>query len=131
MRTLAAGLLAMAVIGGSCLTVPTAARAQPRGSYAETCRNASAAGGVLTARCLDARGRSHDTSLGYANCRGDIANVNGVLSCPGGTAAPNSRGRDDYYPQGSGDPRREPRGQGYGHPDDSDQSRYRGPYDNR
>jgi hypothetical protein len=131
MRIFAAGLVAMAAIGAGCLTLPTAARAQPRGSYAESCRNASASGGVLTARCLDARGRTHDTSLGYGNCRGDIANVNGVLSCPGGTAAPNSRGANNYYPQGSGDPRREPRGQGYGYPDSGGQGRDRGPSDNR
>ena len=131
MRTFAAGLVAMAAIGAGCLTIPTAARAQPRGSYAETCRNAAASGGVLSARCLDARGRSHDTSLGYTTCRGDIANVNGVLSCQGGTPAANGRGQGDYYPQGSGAVRREP-GNQYGYPDRGyDQGRGAGPYDNR
>ena len=113
MRTLAAGLLAAAAFGAASLTIPAAAQAQPRGSYAETCRDASATGGVLTAQCLDARGRAHQSSLGYTSCRGDIANLNGVLSCPGGAAAPTARGRNDYYPQSSGGVRRAPRGQGY------------------
>jgi hypothetical protein len=108
MRTTAIGLVAVA---SSCLFVAPPARAQPAGSYAATCRDSRASGGVLSARCLDARGRLHSSSLGYTTCRGDISNQNGVLSCPGGTPA---AGRsDDYYPQG-GDVRRSPRDRGYG-----------------
>lgn len=112
MRTFAAGLVAVAALGASYLTLPSAARAQPPGSYAQTCRNARVSGGVLSAQCLDERGRSRSSSLGYSSCRGDIANVNGTLSCPGG--APAAGRSDNYYPQGAGDPRRAPRDQGYG-----------------
>jgi hypothetical protein len=136
MRILAAGLVAMAALGASSLAIPSIARAQPRGSYAETCRDASASGGVLSAQCLDARGRPRQSSLGYSSCRGDISNQNGVLSCPGGTAAPSARGRNDYYPQGAGDVRRQPRDQGYdqgpAYPDrGNDRDRDRGSYDDR
>jgi hypothetical protein len=112
MRALAAGLVAVAALGASSMTFPSAASAQPRGSYAETCRDARVSGNVLSAQCLDARGRSHSSSLGYTTCRGDIANLNGTLSCTGG--APAAGRSDNYYPQGAGDGRRAPRDQGYG-----------------
>lgn len=119
MRTLAASLVAVTALGASAMTIPSPARAQPRGSYAETCRDIRATGGVLSARCLDTRGRSHSSSLGYTSCRGDIANLNGSLSCTGG--APAAGRSNNYYPQGAEGARREPRDQGYipnsGYPD--------------
>jgi hypothetical protein len=122
MRTTAIGLVAVAA---GCLAVAPPAQAQgrspPAGSYAATCRDSHVSGGVLTAQCLDARGREHTTTLGYTTCRGDIANQNGALTCPGGAPAanPDEERGGAYYPQGS-DIRRGPRDQGYpdrGYPD--------------
>jgi hypothetical protein len=107
MRTLAAGLVAVAVASVSCLTIPSTARAQPPGSYAQTCRDSRVSDGVLSARCLDTRGGERNTSLNVASCRGDIANINGTLTCEGGRGGA-------YYPQGAGNVPRQPRNQGYG-----------------
>lgn len=94
MRTLAAGLVAVTALGLSGLATPSPARAQPYGSYAQTCRDSRVSGSQLSARCLDSRGRERSTSLDVGSCRGDIANVNGTLTCEGG------RGGGAYYPQG-------------------------------
>ncbi|HEY4029021.1 MAG TPA: hypothetical protein VGM25_01640 [Caulobacteraceae bacterium] len=113
MRTTAIGLAAVAA---SCLAFALPAYAQrggggsPAGSYAATCRDSTVSRGVLSARCLDTRGRLHSTSLGYASCRGDIANINGALSCNGGAPAAGRSG--DYYPQGADQSRRESRDRG-------------------
>lgn len=55
----------------------------PRGSYLESCRDASVRGRELTAQCRDDRGRWNWTSAS-AECRGDMTNQNGRLVCFGG-----------------------------------------------
>ncbi|MFT4252702.1 MAG: CVNH domain-containing protein [Caulobacter sp.] len=59
----------------------------PRGSYLESCRDASLRGRELTAQCRDDRGRWNWTSVN-ADCRGDISNQNGRLTCFGGPGGP-------------------------------------------
>jgi hypothetical protein len=84
----AAGALALGLgVGGSALA--------QAGSYQQTCRNPQNVNGQLTAECADAQGQYHSTSIAAGQCRGDIANRNGTLSCPGaqGTSGPVVGGR--------------------------------------
>jgi hypothetical protein len=54
------------------------------GSYALTCRHvADHFGGKLTAECEDAKGAFHAASLQASECKGLVANMNGVLTCIG------------------------------------------------
>lgn len=64
----------------------------PRGSYLESCRDASVRGRELTAQCRDSRGRWNWTSAN-ADCRGDMTNQNGRLVCFGGSGGPGGGGR--------------------------------------
>lgn len=65
--------------------VSSAAFAQS-GSYTGSCRNTQTANGVLTAECADTSGRFHVSSIPYGQCRGDIGNSNGMLTCSGANA---------------------------------------------
>jgi len=80
MRAVAIGLVA-AALGAGYVSFATPARAQPPGSYLQTCRNVRVDHGMLKARCLDLRGRPRRTSLFLPDCRGEIENVDGVLTC--------------------------------------------------
>ncbi|MEQ1865290.1 MAG: CVNH domain-containing protein [Micropepsaceae bacterium] len=54
----------------------------PRGSYRATCRDVNVEDGTLQAECKDRNGRWRYTELqSFRSCRGDIANVNGMLRC--------------------------------------------------
>lgn len=67
----------------------------PRGSYQQSCRQIDADRNTLRAECRDRDGRWRYTELqDYNRCRGDIANMNGMLRCSNG-------GGDDQY--GGGD----------------------------
>ena len=58
------------------------ASAQPvHGSFGRTCRNIRISGPALTADCRDASGHFRTSSVAYDQCRGDIANNNGLLFC--------------------------------------------------
>jgi hypothetical protein len=94
MRATAIALIAVTAFSGGYVAFPSSAQAQrpPSGSYRQTCRNIRVSRGVLSAQCLDARKRWRSTSIGYASCRGDIANHNGVLSCEGVGGRPSQGG---------------------------------------
>jgi len=71
----------------------------PSGSYQQSCVGAYMTGPVLHATCRDMSGRNQQSEINVLGCRGDIANINGRLACPGGGfgpvqifAAPNWRG---------------------------------------
>ncbi|MDP1736868.1 MAG: beta/gamma crystallin-related protein [Caulobacter sp.] len=91
-------LAAAAALTGSAVTAWAQSVQMPGGSYRTSCSNISAyrgpgGGKVVTARCRAANGRWLQTSLRFDNCRGDIANINGRLTCktspaPGGGGAP-------------------------------------------
>jgi hypothetical protein len=54
------------------------------GSYALTCRNiATLPGGYLSADCADVQGRYSLSYLEAGLCKGDISNMNGLLTCTG------------------------------------------------
>jgi hypothetical protein len=58
------------------------------GSYALTCRNiAILPGGYLSADCADAQGRYSLSYLRAGLCKGDISNMNGLLTCAGATGS--------------------------------------------
>jgi hypothetical protein len=83
------------------LSMAEPARAQPNGSYLQTCRNVSVAGkyrpdALLTAQCQNKKGSWRESSLYYKRCRGDIYNDNGALRCEGGLA-----GNPGSLPRGS------------------------------
>ncbi|MGZ3274238.1 MAG: hypothetical protein ACXU82_15750 [Caulobacteraceae bacterium] len=78
-------LAAVALILGGCHQVKDldGKAAEVKGSYVRTCRKVavSPADGVLTAECLDAKGQFHTSSTQASTCTGDLANMNGVLTC--------------------------------------------------
>lgn len=61
----------------------------PPGSYQRTCRNFDVRGygqgATLVADCLDGYGRWRTSSLRYGDCRDEIRNVDGRLSCRPGS----------------------------------------------
>jgi hypothetical protein len=74
------------------------AGAAPAGSYAQTCRDVTAEPARLYATCQARDGHWVTTSLAsWRACRGDIANIDGRLSCtarsyPSGSYAQTCRG---------------------------------------
>jgi hypothetical protein len=71
----------------------------PRGSYQQSCRNINVDGRSLTAECQDRRYRWRYTELDdFRRCRGDIANVDGMLRCSDQGQYDDS---DDELPRGS------------------------------
>lgn len=74
---LAAGLTAFGLSVGSV-------SAQARGSYLQSCNNIQQDGSLLIAACRDRAGNLRATRLDTRNCRGDIGNNNGQLTCAGG-----------------------------------------------
>jgi hypothetical protein len=61
-----------------------AARTPPKGSYQASCTAiVFSNAGILAAQCKDTSGRTTPTSLRMPTCgKGDIANLNGKLTCP-------------------------------------------------
>jgi hypothetical protein len=73
------------------LSLAAPARAQPNGSYLQSCRDVRIAGkyrpdALLMAECQTKKGYWRESSLYYKSCRGDIYNDNGTLRCQGGQA---------------------------------------------
>ena len=85
MRTILMATAAAATVFAGLGVAPSAFAQQ--GSYSRSCRNTQTANGVLIAECADGQGRYHSSSIPYGQCRGDIANINGILTCQGATAS--------------------------------------------
>jgi len=58
----------------------------PKGSYKQSCKDASVDGKWLYAKCRRMNGNWNNSSLKYADCNKDIWNNNGVLTCGGGSS---------------------------------------------
>jgi len=72
--------------------------ALPAGSYRLSCYGAPVNGASLSATCMDANNNRRASSINPGSCRGgDIANLNGRLSCARGNGA----GSGSYAPGGS------------------------------
>lgn len=70
-------------LGGAAMTCQAQV---PGGSYQQTCRDIGARGSTLYATCKDEGGNWRNTQLSdYQRCSGEIQNLNGNLSCTGGT----------------------------------------------
>ena len=90
MRFFTIPVMATAVFAG-ILSFAGSARAQPSGSYLQTCRDIEVRGkhrpnALLIAECQTRKGHWLESSLYYKQCRGDIYNDNGRLMCQGGQA---------------------------------------------
>ena len=82
---------------------------RPTGSFEASCRNTQVSGDTVTAECRNIHGRYPISTINFANCRGDLSNNNGVLTCPGSSASV-PPGQDD----GSNDHRSNNNGQAAG-----------------
>jgi hypothetical protein len=76
----AAALTVLAATGSA----QAAGRTPPKGSYQASCTSIILSNaGILAAQCKDTSGRVTPTSLRMPSCgKGDIANINGRLTCP-------------------------------------------------
>lgn len=74
------------------------ANAAPRGSYMGSCQNIRDDGRVLSAQCRDRDGRYQSSTLRYRDCRAEISNQDGELTCTGGR--PGGGGWGDGRPGG-------------------------------
>lgn len=83
MRSILLATAAAALVGGLGFSVPASAQS---GSYQSSCRNVQSNGGTLTAECSDGRGSFRSSSINASQCRGDIGNNAGMLSCNGANA---------------------------------------------
>jgi hypothetical protein len=81
-------------------SVSPAQAQQPRGSFEQSCRNIGVSGSLLSADCNDVRGQSHSTTIAYRQCRGDIGNNNGILTCNGAIGTEGQPGYGQRGPQG-------------------------------
>jgi hypothetical protein len=90
MRFFTISTLAAIVLAG-ITSAAEPVRAQPSGSYLQTCRDIEVRGkkrpnALLIAECQTRKGHWLESSLYYKQCRGDIYNDNGRLTCQGGQA---------------------------------------------
>jgi hypothetical protein len=96
MRGLIGGfaLLGWVAAGGVATAQPV-----PDGSYRRSCTDIQIGGSVLYAQCRDRAGDYQASRLRFDQCRGDIANDDGRLTCSGATSGP---GRPTGGPPPSG-----------------------------
>lgn len=115
MTALAAGVLALSAGGAAMAQTPYSQATQgqygraPSGSYTSSCRNVQMQdGGYVSAECrVSSRGEYRWSTIRYVDCRGDLANRSGVLSCSGATA---STGQGGYSQGGYGQGQQQPGG---------------------
>ena len=79
-------LAAASVLTGAAATAWAQSLQAPAGSYRASCSDVNAyrgpnGGKIVTARCRMANGGWFQSSLRFDGCRGDIANINGRLTC--------------------------------------------------
>lgn len=82
-------LAAASVMTGAAATAWAQSVQVPGGSYRASCDTVNAyrgpnGGKIVTARCPTANGGWLQSSLRFDGCRGDIANINGRLTCGAG-----------------------------------------------
>jgi hypothetical protein len=75
----------------------------PGGSYLESCTDVRVSGDRIVAECGRVDGTLGRTVLrGFDSCVGDIANINGRLTCSRGEGYGSSNGYGRYAPRGYG-----------------------------
>ena len=80
MHRILLGALAGCALAATSIGIATAQNI-PSGSYTASCTNVRMRGNELMARCTNANGTSVRSQLDVSNCRGDISNNNGQLTC--------------------------------------------------
>jgi hypothetical protein len=95
MKRIALSIASTLALGAMALGTASA-QAIPAGSYQQSCTNIRVRGDVLVARCNAPQGGTVRSSISLDSCRrGDIANMNGQLTC-------NRNGRGRYNGNGNG-----------------------------
>ena len=80
----ALGTFAALLFAGALCTHSANAQPAPQGSYLNSCTHIGMDRDKLIADCRRTDGRWQRTVLDIDRCAGDIANINGHLSCNGG-----------------------------------------------
>lgn len=102
MQRIFLGLAAAVSLVATALS-PVSAQSVPSGSYQQSCTNVRVRGDQLIARCNAPQGGTVRTSIALDSCRGDIANVNGQLTCnSNGYGRGNRHGHGNGYGQQNG-----------------------------
>jgi hypothetical protein len=99
MRT--AAVIAVALVVSAMLGSSVEAATAPPGSYQQSCRDITAGGGVLVATCRKGGQWNYTTLSDYRDCDGDIANVNGRLTCVRDPRQDDDDDDSDWSPRGS------------------------------
>jgi hypothetical protein len=98
----ALGAFTAALLAGAIFVQPAHAQPAPQGSYLGSCTHVRMHGDRLVAQCRRINGAWDRTALDVAGCSGDIANLNGHLSCNRATregyGSSDWRGRRDEHP---------------------------------
>lgn len=103
----ALGTFAVLLLAGTMCTQPADAQPAPRGSYLNSCRNVGMDRDKLIADCPRTDGRWQRTVLDVDRCVGDIANINGRLSCERGVREGYGSSRREDWREGYGSSREE------------------------
>ena len=96
-------LLAVAAACFAGFDAVDTATAQPTGSYARTCQNNRMIGPELYSLCRMRNGRTMSTKLDVRGCVGDIANIDGRLTCRKAPVRPTPTSPAATLGSGSGD----------------------------
>jgi hypothetical protein len=96
-----ATLIVSALAALAMMNETSSAAPAPSGSYQQSCRDISAGGGVLVATCRKGSNWNYTTLADYRDCDGDIANVNGRLTCVRDPRDDDDHDDDDWSPNGS------------------------------
>jgi hypothetical protein len=80
MRTIFGAFVAL-LFAGAMHIQPADAQLAPQGSYLNSCMHVGMSGDRLFADCRRMDGRWQSTAIDIDRCAGDIANINGQLSC--------------------------------------------------
>jgi hypothetical protein len=81
------GVLSALLLAGAVYSQPAQAQSAPQGSYLDSCHHVGMRGDKLFAECRRRDGSWQRTVLDIDRCAGDIANLNGRLSCNNGSGA--------------------------------------------
>jgi hypothetical protein len=95
----ALGTFAAVLLAGGMVIQPAHAQSGPQGSYLNSCRHVGMEGDRLFADCRRMDGGWQRTVLDIDRCAGDISNLDGRLTCNGGSRegyGSSYRGRDEW-----------------------------------
>ncbi len=91
------GGLAASLLVGAIYIQPAQAQPAPQGSYLNSCTHVGMDRDRLIADCRRVDGSWQRTALDVDRCQGDIANINGRLSCNRGPAVGTARAAGETY----------------------------------